>query len=501
MAAIVQSACGVGSSKIDNPTLTRSEKLPQLDANCPARPSKNCAFMNSGKFSSGATLAKIFLAALIVRIAYDFALYHAMGDQGLLGADSLDYVARGRILASAIGAGDIRGWDWLGRDPFTMPLFAWTTALTAALSQSLAPLTFIIFQGALDSLTCVIVYKIASEFDDRIALPAAIAATVNPTQIVMAGLYYPDTQFVFFIAVFLFGAIRWLRTPAWPAALYIGLGFTGAALTRILVAPFGFALVFFLLIVALIRRQLRWAVVAQFAVITVIFLIPLGIISARNIAKYGSWSLTPQTGMHLNGWIVPLVREAKDGTPWRKTYEVLQQRVRARFNPMSENPFKRSQQYSEIALEELARLGPAAVIKAWAYGTAINLAAPAIILSPPILHVPRTGFYATPGTSMPDKIYNFLFRSDNRLYAQALLIGAFGLLLVRLVQLMGLATLLRESQHIPGILLLLGWCAFILLVNGPVASPKYRLPIEPALMVFAGAGLCALRQHVLRAKA
>jgi hypothetical protein len=37
------------------------------------------------------------------------------------------------------------------------------------------------------------------------------------------------------------------------------------------------------------------------------------------------------------------------------------------------------------------------------------------------------------------------------------------------------------------------WCAFVLAVNGPVASPKYRLPMEPVLMVLAGAGLYAIR--------
>jgi hypothetical protein len=41
-------------------------------------------------------------------------------------------------------------------------------------------------------------------------------------------------------------------------------------------------------------------------------------------------------------------------------------------------------------------------------------------------------------------------------------------------------------------LLLAGWCLYILAVNGPVASPKYRLPMEPALAVLTGAGLASL---------
>jgi hypothetical protein len=42
---------------------------------------------------------------------------------------------------------------------------------------------------------------------------------------------------------------------------------------------------------------------------------------------------------------------------------------------------------------------------------------------------------------------------------------------------------------------MLSWIAYILLVSGPVASPKYRLPIEPVLMVLLAAGYCALRDR------
>jgi hypothetical protein len=62
------------------------------------------------------------------------------------------------------------------------------------------------------------------------------------------------------------------------------------------------------------------------------------------------------------------------------------------------------------------------------------------------------------------------------------------LIVVRLLQLAGLAALIRTGQNYLGLLVLAGWCAFILLVNGPIASPKYRLPMEPALAVLTGAG-------------
>jgi hypothetical protein len=48
------------------------------------------------------------------------------------------------------------------------------------------------------------------------------------------------------------------------------------------------------------------------------------------------------------------------------------------------------------------------------------------------------------------------------------------------------------------LLLLSGWVAFILLVNGPIASPKYRLPLEPVFSVMSAAGYATIRDWYRR---
>ena len=94
---------------------------------------------------------------------------------------------------------------------------------------------------------------------------------------------------------------------------------------------------------------------------------------------------------------------------------------------------------------------------------------------------------------MTAKIFNFLFHSDNSLYAWILLTGICGVAAIRIIQLVGAFVLLRIN--LAGLLLISGWMAFVLLVNGPVASPKYRLPMEPAFAVLTGAGWVRLRER------
>jgi hypothetical protein len=214
----------------------------------------------------------------------------------------------------------------------------------------------------------------------------------------------------------------------------------------------------------------------------------------RNHAQYQAFSLTPQGGMHLTRWVVPLVKEAKDGTPWDQTHSLMEKRTEERFGPPTGNPFKNSEHYVEIGSEAMRELGASAVVKAWAYGAVINMASPGLLISPPASHLQRTGFFATPGTNMIEKIFNFIFRSDNVRYAQLLLAGIAGVAVVRLIQLAGVLALWQAGQ-IATLLFFTALIGYVLIINGPVASPKYRLPLEPILNVLTGAGFALLTRR------
>ena len=443
----------------------------------------------------------VFLGAVAIRWGYDIVLFVTMGRNGLMGADFHGYLADAQTMAAAALNGTLHGWAWLGADPGVMPLYPWFLSANVALFGQLAPLTAAMAQGALDGGTCLLVYALARSIDGRIALPAAVAAAINPTQIVTSGLLYNDTIFAFWVALSLAGAAWWLRKPTWPAAFAMGIGLGVAAFDRIVVAPWVPVMIIVLLSAARLMGRLYARQVGQVAAMAAIFVLFIAPILTRNVMQYGAWSLTNQGGAHLALWVAPLVLQAKNGTPWQKGSAAMQKRVRERFGPKSSNPFISSQHYAEVGGEELEKLGVGAIAKAWFIGAAINLASPAILISPPIAQLPRTGFYATKGKSIMAKIGNFLFHSDNAAYAWALLIGIAGVVAIRLIQLGGLVTLAWDRNTWPILIFLMFWCGFILAANGPVASPKYRLPIEPVLCVLTGAGVVLLRKYGRHASA
>jgi len=441
--------------------------------------------------ASAALSLKIFFAALIVRWIYALAVYAWMGDAGMKGVDSIEYARNAVAFAEALKSGMLTLNEALGTNPYTMPLFHWLAGLPYLIfGNAHGALAYVLLQGAFDAATCVIVYRIALQLAPRIALAAAIVAILNPTQIVMSGLFYADTPFTTFVALSFLAALKWADAPNLRNSALLGVSLGIAALIRAIIVPWAFFALALLAIYALIRRA-SMRRVASLALALVVLGGCVGTILFKNYRHYGTPGISPQSGIYLALWIVPFAKEMQDRTPYAKTAEDMEKKRLERFGPLPANYYKQSRQYTEIGREALKNISAIALVKSWMSGIAINLTAPAILLSPPLSQIPRTGFVDTPGSSFPEKVFNYAFRSGNAIYSSFLIAGLAGLTIMRAAQLIGFVSLARQAALRPALFLMLSWFGYLLLVSGPIASPKYRLPLEPLFNFMTGAGLIA----------
>jgi 4-amino-4-deoxy-L-arabinose transferase-like glycosyltransferase len=449
--------------------------------------------------SDRSLLLKLFFAALAVRWIYALAIYALMGDDGLKGVDSFTYTGVASDFANALRAGSLHGPQWFGEYVYSMPLYHWLSAIPfLVFGSTYGTIAYVLMQGIFDAGTCLVVYGIASWISARVALAAALCAILNPTQVVLSGLFYTDTPFIFFVAMSFLATFRWFETPSWRNAALLGLFLGCAALIRAVIVPWSFFALILLSAYALFQKlALRRAgtIAATFVALTAC----VGVIVAKNVAVFGTPGLTPQGGIHLALWVVPLAREMQDRTPYMTSYNELEKRTIERFGPHPANPFEQSRQYTIIAKEALKDIPFSAIAKSWLSGMTINLVSPAVLLSPPVLKLPRPGFYNTPGNSFFDKTYNYAFHSGQPIYTWCLLIGSAGLAVMRVLQFVEFIALTRRAANWPALFLAASWFGYILLVNGPVASPKYRLPLEPLFNVLSGAGLIAIRDRDAKA--
>jgi hypothetical protein len=225
---------------------------------------------------------------------------------------------------------------------------------------------------------------------------------------------------------------------------------------------------------------------------------PIVPVLLRNVLHYGSFSLTSQTGDHLAFWIVPLVTQRADGTPYQVVVDRMgvryRQRLTERGPSAATNTFRRDAIETEVAWEEMARLPPSAFAKAWLEGMAVNLVVPALLVDPRVRTLPKPSFYNTPGATLWEKARAYVFH-DPGFYQVLLVLGLIAMLPFLVLEIVGFVMLARTlpwAAAFAG-----GVIAYFLLVNGPVATPKYRLPMEPVLIVLVAIPLAWLytRDH------
>ena len=449
------------------------------------------------------TLWLIFVVALIVRLTYTLGLYLGMGNDALLAEDSILYLELGQEF---VAHGDfVRFYgDGRGFEPETerMPLYVIWLALHQWVSGISAPLFPALTQGALDALACVFIARTAMLLNPRLLLPAGLIAACNPTQFIVSAFILTDSLFFFFVCLMLYAAVRWLREPAWRWALLLGLAVGLGVSTRVMLLPAVVALAILLPLTAAWLGRLRLTGIAHLLAFVAICAALQAPILARNFNHYDTVQLTSQGGAFSLLWLTPLVLEAVDGTPHAEGAQRMQLRYETEIGGVeSKNPFTRSAQMTATARRAISELGLIATVKAWLIGGAINLFSPAAILSPPVSNLPRTGFYDITGDDKLDKLSKFMFRNDNPAYGWVLVITFLSLMVVRAGQLIGLChglflqthgqTIAKRREVRIVLLLLLLWALYILIVNGPIASPKYRLPIEPLSAICGAYALIA----------
>jgi hypothetical protein len=448
-------------------------------------------------------LSTVFLLALLVRL---INLAFLTGNESFFAeTDAFAYWKLGAGLARPESF-----WSTLLAETDRMPLYPLLLGGIRHIFGD-APRMVAILQAVIDAGTCALIAALGALISPLVGLIAGILAALSVTLIVFSTQILTETVSLFFFTLMLLAGARFLRHPTNAHAIVAGLAGGIASATRPAVAPLLAAAVPLVLVIALMQRRGFAAALAAALLFAVGAAAPIAPVLLRNVIHYGSFSLTTQTGHHLADWIVPLVTQRADGTPYQNTVDRMEalyaQRAQAilcaprKLECSAEhdlngqtNPFQRAAVKSEVAREAMARLPLSAYAKAWLEGMVVNLASPALLIDPRVRAMPKPSFYNTPGTSLWEKTRAYLF-DDPAAYQVLLIVGLVAMLPILMLEAAGFVMLARTLPW--AAVCAGGVLAYFLLLNGPVATPKYRLPMEPVLIVLAAIPLARLAERVL----
>jgi hypothetical protein len=434
----------------------------------------------------------VFVLALIVRVV-NVALLR--GNNAFFAeSDAITYWAMGDALAQHSGF-----WPTLASMTDRMPLYPLLLAVVQSTIGDV-PRAVAFIQAVIDAGTCAIIAALGALISPAAGLIAGILAAFSATLVIFSSQILTDTLFLFFFSLMLLAGARFLLRATNSLAFSAGLAGGLALATR--------AGILLLLLAALpvifLAASVQWRSLSRAFAPVVLFVVaaatPIAPVLLRNVMAYGSFNLVTQTGDHLAFWIVPLVTQRADGTPYDASLArmegLYQKRLAESGLNEQSNPFIRSSIKSKLARQEMAKLPATAFIKSWIEGMAVNLGAPALLADPRVRALPKPSFYETPGKTLWERTKTYFFERPG-LYQVLLAAGLATMAPFLLLEAAGFVMLARR----------LPWAAacaggvlgYFLLLNGPVATPKYRLPMEPVLIVLSAIPLARLVERYQRA--
>ena len=356
-------------------------------------------------------------------------------------------------------------FNWIFGDVFLPPLLA---------------------QTVINSFTCVIISMLGDMINKKTGLFAGLFAALSFNLILHSSLILSETIFLFLMTSMLFFAARYLNRRRLLDASLVGLFCGLAIMTRTLVLLMPLAMAVAAPFISRYYRE-RWTSGFVAALVMLLFAaLPLAPIIHRNLSQFDTPQLTSQTGVFMLNWVVGISKSLESGKGFDEVSEELNEQLEAKIlkkfgKGAVLSPFELSNQSLELAFEELKIIPLSSIAKGWVYGAINNLASPAVALDPRVRKLNINSFYNSQGTNIFDRAIDFLSNNSST-YIFFLLGGVIVSILGIFLQMFGLGALLRYHVWIAlfGTLFIM----YFLLVSGPIGSAKYRIPIEPVLILF-----------------
>lgn len=455
-----------------------------------------------GDLDPARLLLAIFLAALAVRLVNGLSIALVEGwtfmiqDSPLYYAIVDDWRETGRMMR--IGPEGVLFWEF--ERPPLYPLLLWGMESLWGRSD----LAVALVQGLLDAGTCVMIADMARRLGPRIGLIAGGLAALSPVMATTSAVVLNDTLFLFLQTAGAWALLRFGEGGGVRMAGLAGLAFGLACATRVQIQYLLPLLVLLLVILAVRLDGPRLRRAGAVLLFVIALAAPLAPILKASHDAYGEAFISRQAGVHILGWVLPTVHPDTASAPQSEGSRIWQERFGAEMarrgidlDAVSPPVLQRLRQ--EYGVAQLTDVPLGALLTGWTKGALLNVALPAVLYDERVRALSPTGFSAVEGDGLAERAQAYIRRADPAWVAIALT-AAVGAGAMTLLHLLGLGLLAGRRPWI-ALLLVLG-AGYHLGVLGPVAAAKYRLPVEPILLVLSAVALdWLLRRWAFRGRA
>ena len=417
----------------------------------------------------------IFFLALLVRVGYAFLFVEP---EYLFTEDQTLYIKLAQQFPDS---------GFLGLTPERMPGYPLFIASIHSIFGEVM-WNVILIQILLDSISCIMIATIAHLLFDKGFWIAGVLSSINLNMVILSSTFLPDTLFLFLFILFLFSFSQYLQNKNIRWFFLLTLFISLATLVR----PSSYYLLPILLIGLVGWRLWERDTVIKISKLVALYLLVvgtlLGSIHQRNYQQYGSIALASNTGSHLLNWVVPATYQYSGQGSYQEGQKLAREKLafvlqNDHLERLPSNPFASSSYQANVGKELLFEFGFMNILKAWVVGSTINLLAPSVAYAPALRAMEHPSFYETEGSGIVDKLLQYIKNSSGLLYLSILAVGTIISIIFTILSLLGLFKIFSSVSLVTTTSLILLVCYF-LAITGPIIGVKYRLPMEPILLLF-----------------
>ncbi len=430
-----------------------------------------------------AALVTVLIFAVALRLLYQAGMA-SFGGSFDNGSDSGKYLEAAHSLL-ATGT-----WPVTDRLPLYIVFVA--GVFKAVGSESLRAVVTI--QALLDTFSVLGIALAAKALSPRLVLPAAITAAIIPNFLVHSSYILQENLFLLFFSWGLC-ALLWSLRRERPAMLLAvaGIMFGLTLWTRITLSYFPMFLVPAVAVALRLDLRLSWKRCAALSLVPALtmLIIPAPLL-LHNYLVYGHADLSSQPGEHLLNWIYACL-----ATPWPCSNRVA---VLAELRPIVAdyvksgggaglNPFDISAFEKKLAVDRLLQLPLWQIAWGMTWGAFRNVFQTGFYAVISQFNQPPAFLSAMHGVNIWERIAAFIAANRNNAFMMLWVASQIAIILTRAVQAIGAIVGLQRAEFRGATVLLLVTIAYILILNGPFADPKYRIPCEPSFIILFALGL------------
>jgi len=450
----------------------------------------------------------IFLLSVTVRLIYQSILIQNSGIY--LTPDSSGYI---ELASNIILYGEMYPvLNDVIPDIYFMPIYPYFISILFKIFGSYVYEPILIVQAIIDSTTVIAITIIAAHINKNLAIIVALLSSLWPNMIVHASYILTDTLFLAFFTWALCCCVLSFRSKhLYVLLIASGLLFGAAIMTRPILIYFPVFLMPSLACMYIFEKKMKFYKSVLIASIPIIIMAIC--VSPRFYETYKLYNkpaLTMQKGIAALHWYYPCIR-----TTWgcgenhqdimHEMEELVLEEAKNYSIIERNNPAILDDIRSRLAVEKILELPKPQIIKGLLAGVITGLFHTSFSRIAHQLNLKRgTILDAKYGDNLFEKLENSTQMFSNIKFAIVWAVALCALIISRVVQFVGVVHVCNKSNDHKIAIFLFICAAYFIIINGPIGDAKYRLPIEPMLIIFFTIGMKVMlgklkvRQYIFR---